>query len=422
MKQSVICLFILLQCFFVGCVSSSTDDFLEYQKRYAPNSVAEIPPNKATLNHYQSLSDIQRALFLERYFSKQNSGANDGSILVQVNDQSIDDILQVYPLQILKQFPNFGTYEVLVPRFTSTDEFIASLRSNFPNLSIEKNIEIRSFEASIPSSDALQILRWNRLKNTIAKDLGPTKKKIKIGVFDTGIEDHIDLPKVMHASRDFNGHGTHVAGLIAAIQSNHVGIDGITSQVILANYPVLNNRGRGNLIDLISALMKAWREKCEILQMSIGTYEHSRILYDILTFLAQEGLIMVAAAGNDNSSDPALPAMHPMVIGVGSHNSQRLPSSFSNKGINVIVSLPGENIISTLPNNKFGPMSGTSMSAPLLSGILSEILSRRKSPISVIDLLNLFAKHAADVNSDGKSLHFPFDGFLFLELYKPLHR
>tara|TARA_B100000674_G_C37964720_1_gene973974 strand:- start:1273 stop:2541 length:1269 start_codon:yes stop_codon:yes gene_type:complete len=401
---------------------SSATDFIEYKKRYAPKSNAMIPPDKATLKKYESMSGAQRAIFMERYFSSYNYENARRSILIQVDERGIDAVLQIYPLQIVKQFNRIKTYEVIVPYFTNPDDFVADLKSSFPGLSAEKNIEIQSFASSTIITDAFKILQWDRLKQSITADFGLPNRKVKVGVLDTGIENHIDLPPIKGATRDLNGHGTHVAGLIGAVTGNRLGADGITSEAILANYPVIRPNGKGNLLDLISALMKAWRENCEVLQLSIGTYEYSRILYDTLTFLAKQGIVLVAAAGNDSRSDPALPAMHPLVIGVGSHDSKRNQSKFSNKGINQIVSLPGENILSTLPNNQFGPMTGTSMAAPMLSGILVELLARRKTNIPIRRLLDVFAEHAKEVNAEKQTQHSPFDGYVFVKLYKPMHQ
>lgn len=412
--------FLLLNSLIHYTSWATESEFFDYKTRYAPNSLAQVPPEASILKEYSKLSDIQKALFLERYFSGRNVTASDNSILLQAEDLGISQILQIYPLQILRQFKSIKTYEVLVPKFTNPDDFISNLRTSFPSINVEKNIEIKSFESSKASSDVLQLISWERLRNSIQTDLGPPRDKIKVAILDTGVENHIDLPRIDNASKDFNGHGTHVAGLIGAIQSNQLGADGITSEAILANYPVLDARGKGNLLDLIASLMKAWQEDCQLIQLSIGTYEYSRILYDTLTFLAKNNVVMVAAAGNDNSSQPALPAMHPLVIGVGSHDSKRNPSKFSNHGINQIVSLPGENIISTLPNNQFGAMSGTSMAAPLLSGILVELMSRRTTPLSVLNLVEIFTMHASEVNAGSKGKHSPLDGFLFFELYKKM--
>ena len=416
----------LLLSFSLSLISNSSwasaSDFIEYKRRYAPESNAMVPPDKATLKKYESMSGAQRAIFMERYFSSFTYANMRRSILIQVDERGIDEVLQIYPLQIVKQFNSIKTYEVIVPYFTTPGDFIADLKSSFPGLSAEKNIEIQSFAGSNVNTEAFKILQWDRLKQSITSDFGLPNRKIKVGVLDTGIENHIDLPRITGATRDINGHGTHVAGLIGAIAGNQLGSDGITSEAILANYPVLGPSGKGNLLDLISALMKAWRENCEVMQLSIGTYEYSRILYDTLTFLAKKGVVLVAAAGNDSRSDPALPAMHPLVIGVGSHDTEGNPSKFSNKGINQIVSLPGENILSTLPNNQFGPMTGTSMAAPMLSGILVEILARRKTSIQIRKLMDVFAEHAKEVNTEKKSEHSPFDGYVFVKLYKPIHQ
>ena len=78
--------------------------------------------------------------------------------------------------------------------------------------------------------------------------------------------------------------------------------------------------------------------------------------------------------------------------------------------------------LSTLPNNQFGPMTGTSMAAPMLSGILVELLARRKTNIPIRRLMDVFAEHAKEVNAENQTQHSPFDGYVFVKLYKPMHQ
>ena len=111
------------------------------------------------------MSGAQRALFMERYFSRFSYQNARRSILMQVDERGIDAVLQVYPLRIVKQFTRIRTYEVIVPNFTNPEDFVADLKSNFPGLSVEKNIEIRSFANDQVSTDVIKILQWDRQNN-----------------------------------------------------------------------------------------------------------------------------------------------------------------------------------------------------------------------------------------------------------------
>lgn len=225
--------------------------------------------------------------------------------------------------------------------------------------------------------------------------------EIVIAVLDTGCDPtHLELKKQIIAGRNFttdnhgdpaifddgNGHGTHVCGTICA-ERNNEGIIGVAPMAKLLILKVLNNRGNGELKWVIEGIRYAlkWRgpngERVRIISMSLGGRENSRELHVSIQEAIKQQILVVCAAGNEgdgsNHTDEfAYPGAYPEVVQVGSVNMQRRISSFSNSNREVDLVAPGEDIVSTYPNNQFAVLSGTSMAAPHVSAAAALIIEQ----------------------------------------------
>jgi len=164
-------------------------------------------------------------------------------------------------------------------------------------------------------------------------------------------------------------HGTHVAGIASSATNNGVGVAGMGfSAKIMAikttNTPTVISYG-------YSGIAYAADNGADIINCSWGGSGTSVTALEIINYAIGQGSVIVAAAGNANSSSPFYPASYPGVVSVASTTNSDLRSSFSSYGSSVVVSAPGSNIYSTLPGNAYGYKSGTSMAAPLVSGLLA---------------------------------------------------
>jgi hypothetical protein len=332
--------------------------------------------------------------------------------------------LGLHPVEVVTFIPSKEIYEVRVPKNFSVPQFLRLARSTNPGIELEKNHKLQlTFPESFgrkEAGDHFKQLFWSDAQTIMSTNVKKFEKRIRVGVIDSGISPHYDLPKNLRGGMDLNGHGTHVAGIIGAIRGNDRGIEGMTSNADLRIYRVLNHLGGGTVVELIAALVEAQRDGCQIINLSVGTYKKSRLLYQALTDLARDGILMIAAAGNDSTDKPAYPASHPWVIGIGSYKTKRELSSFSNFGkANLTLSLPGEDVISTYIDERLESLSGTSMAAPMLTGILVELLSRvtdMPDPALIFEILRL---HAAASNRRYGVTHSPFDfGIFFKEIIK----
>lgn len=182
-------------------------------------------------------------------------------------------------------------------------------------------------------------------------------------------------------SMDNNGHGTHVAGVIGAEGNNGIGIVGVNWEVSIMAVKFLNARGSGTLEGAVEAIKYALDNGAHVMNNSWGSTQKSEILKESIIKTEQAGVVFVAAAGNagtDSDQRPYFPATYDVdnVISVGSINNRGKMASFSNYGKTTVdVASPGKFIFSSLPNDKYGSFSGTSMSSPFVAGVAALLIS-----------------------------------------------
>lgn len=180
---------------------------------------------------------------------------------------------------------------------------------------------------------------------------------------------------------DDHEHGTHVAGTIAAVKDNKMGVVGVAPTVKLMAVKFLDSFGSGELADAALGIEYAIKMGAKILSNSWGGGGFSQSLYDIISLANQNSIVFTAASGNDGrntDSSPHYPSSYeqPNVISVGAITSEDILANFSNFGMkSVHVLAPGQAILSSVPGNKYAVMKGTSMATPHVSGIAALILS-----------------------------------------------
>ncbi|MBD3109912.1 S8 family peptidase [Bacillus sp. AGMB 02131] len=222
-----------------------------------------------------------------------------------------------------------------------------------------------------------------------------TKSKgqgIKIAVLDTGCDiDHPDLKGRIIGGRnftdddhgdennfsDYNGHGTHVAGTIAA-EENGSGVIGVAPEAELLIVKVLDKNGAGSYTGIISGLKYAIEQKVDIISMSLGGPINNPLLHLTIIQAVSKGILVVCAAGNEGDGDAttdeyAYPGSYNEVISVGAVDLNRNSSRFSNSNNEVDLVAPGEKILSTYLDGGYADLSGTSMATPHVSGALALI-------------------------------------------------
>ncbi|MCM4083775.1 S8 family peptidase [Paractinoplanes hotanensis] len=238
-------------------------------------------------------------------------------------------------------------------------------------------------------SDTYRSQQWDFSKISVA---GAWQKStgagVTVAVLDTGVAgDHPDLAGNVVAGYDAvananggatdpNGHGTHVAGTIAAVTGNGVGISGIAPDAKIMPVRVLGANGSGYMSDTAEGIVWAADHGASVINMSLGSRSKVTAVSNAISYARSKGVVVVAAAGNDraNGSPTNYPAADAGVIGVAATDSADRVGSYSNAGSYVDVAAPGSSILSTYPTalgskNGYAGMSGTSMASPHVAGV-----------------------------------------------------
>ena len=197
------------------------------------------------------------------------------------------------------------------------------------------------------------------------------------------------------------GHGTHLAGLLAAKSNNGLGIVGLNSRVQIMNLKFLNQYGRGNQVDAAYAIRYAVDNGAHVINCSWGFYRYNTILRSAIQYALDSGVVVIAAVGNSNIDVPEYPSAFPGVIAVGSVATNRYRSGFSSYGEHVDFVMPGESVFSLMPDQKYGTLSGTSQSAAILSAVVARVLSYSDS-ISPAEIFEVLRSSVDDLDEEGK--------------------
>jgi major intracellular serine protease len=215
---------------------------------------------------------------------------------------------------------------------------------------------------------------------------------ITIAILDTGCDfTHPDLKDRivggrnfttddkgnLEVFRDYNGHGTHVAGTMSASQ-NRKGVVGVAPDSNLLIVKVLDRNGSGEYEWIIDGINYAIEQKVDIISMSLGGPADVPELHEVIQKAVESNILVVCAAGNegdghDCTEELAFPGSYNEVISVGAINLERQISDFSNSNKEVDVVAPGEKIVSTYLNGRYASLSGTSMATPHVAGALALI-------------------------------------------------
>jgi subtilisin family serine protease len=248
-------------------------------------------------------------------------------------------------------------------------------------------------------------------------------------VLDTGVPKHGDLPVPVFTANftsdsselDRNGHQTHCAGIVAAKNDNH-GVVGWAPEADLAHIKVLNDRGSGLSTWIAAGLDAAtelWNRRRKdyvgcIVSMSLGGAFDAGQERAIVA-ANDAGIVVIAAAGNSGYRSGRSNVDHPgastNTIGVAAYRSDGEIAQFSSGGPEVDIAMPGEEILSTVPGDRYQAMSGTSMATPAAAGLLACVIASRPTDSSIRNtngMRDFLKSYAIDRGGIGKDDRFGF--------------
>jgi len=278
------------------------------------------------------------------------------------------------------------TYNLIPAIAASVPEVAIDALQKNPNIThVELDSMVYALDTELDNSWGVK-----RIGAGLVHNSGNNGEGIKIAIIDTGIDrDHPDLDDNIMGGVNFvsipswktpdpnkwdddNGHGTHVAGIIAA-EDNNTGVVGVAPGADLYALKVLDRTGSGYVSDVVAAIQWATVNEIQVINMSLGGGASLTLEAACLLAYYQDGLILVAAAGNGGSV--IYPAAYPSVIAVSATDEGDNLADFSSTGIEVELAAPGVDIYSTYKGGGYTTMSGTSMASPHVAGTAALVWS-----------------------------------------------
>jgi type VII secretion-associated serine protease mycosin len=251
-----------------------------------------------------------------------------------------------------------------------------------------------------------------------------TGADVTVAVIDTGVDaTHPDLDGQVLPGADFisgtegtsvdpNGHGTHVAGTIAALAGNGAGIAGAAPDARILPIRVLGGNGGGYMSDVANGIVYAADHGADVINLSVSSTAQVGAVTDAIAYARGRGVVVVAAAGNarGSGSPTAYPAADPGVLAVAATDAADRVAPYSTRGGYVDVAAPGSDILSTFPpatGVAYRRMNGTSMAAPHVAA-LAALLKSADRELGPDRIERAIESSAADLGEPGRDDDFGF--------------
>ncbi|MFQ5676286.1 MAG: S8 family peptidase [bacterium] len=380
----------------------SNEAFVAYAEPTATVRASFIEPNPEAIPAEPALAaQAQVAAF------------KPGEVIIKfksgVGQEVIARIFSSVGISTIRQFNRLGIYQCSIG---GSKDVLKAIEECNADSNVEYAEPNYIYKASVTPNDPLfsDLFGMTITDAPQAWDIQTGSKSVIVGVVDTGVDyTHEDLSANMWTNpgesganasngvdddgngfvddlrgwdfanndndpRDDNDHGSHVSGTIGAVGNNSKGVVGVNWNVSIMPLKFLGANGSGSLDGAIGAILYGVNNGAKILSNSWGGGGRSQALEDAIQFANDNGVLFIAAAGNDsrnNDNFPSYPANYdvPNVISVAATTSRDLIASFSNFGINTVhLAAPGQDILSTTRGNNYLRFSGTSMATPHVSG------------------------------------------------------
>lgn len=295
-----------------------------------------------------------------------------------------------------------------VPEHYSLDEYIQELEEMPDVANVEPDY---LYETTGRPNDPYYSVQYHHTTLNSEKAWGRTlgSPDVIVAILDDGFDlDHPDLKNQIlfsystASATSEDDHGTHVAGIVGASMNNSADGTGIAPNTALMPIDVFEGELAYNS-DIIEGIYAATQFGADIINMSLGNYTFSTVFNDAIQYAHRNGVVVIAAAGNDASAKAHYPSGYTNVISVGSTDRDNRISTFSNYGNDQDIVAPGRGIYSTLKNGSFGSMSGTSMASPVVAGVAALVKANEPNLTNTEIAERLYAT-AKDLGSPGKDV------------------
>lgn len=210
---------------------------------------------------------------------------------------------------------------------------------------------------------------------------------VKVAVLDSGVVAHPALPGLIRSIEitpfpadltKVHGHGTAVASLIA---SNDASAPGVAPAAEIISIRVSDESGRADSFELAAGILAAIDAGAQLINISMGTSENNPLIEEAVLYAHERSVLIVAASGNSEQADACYPAAYPSVISVGAVDARGEHLDFSNYGSFLSLTAPGYAVNTAWPGNRYASISGTSASAPIVTGAIAATMSNGRGVV-----------------------------------------
>ena len=371
-----------------------------------------------------------------------------GEIIVKLKDDvsgfESQCILNSMDSTIEAELPADNLVVAQVPEGESTEGFIKAMEEQpdveyaQPNYVYHLPDSAADYDANVTlgsaPNDPYAYEQWNlRMIGAYdAWDITTGSADVRVAVIDTGVDlDHPDLAGKVVAQADVvsndgsaddgDGHGTHVAGIIAANTNNYVGVAGVAPGIRLIAVDVftgIGNNAYALTSDVIEGMQFASSNGADVINLSLGLYYRDTAYEQAVNAAVSQGILVVCAAGNDNTTTPHYPSDFDAAVSVIATDWYDGRASYSNYGPGKDISAPGGDdeslpysgeslILSTYKDGGYRYIGGTSQAAPVVSGVAALILSVNPN-LTVNEVKNILYTTAKDKGASGRDNNFGY--------------
>lgn len=339
-----------------------------------------------------------------------------GRLLVKpmesADSATVDSVLRVRGAAIRRRVPALGIHVVDVPE-SSSGAIADSLKKTGLFEYVEPDYYAHTGGAAETPNDPAYISQWHlqKIGGPTAWTLNTGSPSVVVAVIDSGVyAEHPDLAGKLVAGWSFTdssgntadvlGHGTAVAGTLAAATNNGIGVAGVSWGSLIMPLVVVDSSNYAAYSDIASAIQYAADHGVRIVNISVGGPNASAALQSAVNYAWNKGALIFASAMNESTTAPYYPAACTHVVAVTASDSYDRLATFSNYGNWVTLAAPGTNILTTMNGGGYGYWNGTSFASPIAAGVAALVLATNPK-LTNQELLAVLTATADDIGDPG---------------------